>query len=222
MLRIVDVVISFSVLTAISPVIIFVLIILKLSGEGELFYLQDRVGRNGIIFSIIKFATMIKSSPSIGTGEITLKNDPRVLPFGRILRKTKFNEVPQFWNVLVGDMSLLGPRPMTQASYSMLNETDRVAISSVRPGLSGVGSILFRDEESILSKVNNPNKFDWETVIPYKIKLEKWFIKNLSFKLYLQLIGLTLMIILLPKGWHLNWLLKQVPAPPEELNKFFK
>ena len=123
--------------------------ILRVSGEGEIFFLQNRVGRGGKDFKLYKFATMLKDSPKIGTGTISMKNDPRVLPVGKILRKTKINELPQLINVLVGDMSIIGPRPLTLKSFDLYSLDVQQAIKKVKPGLSGVGSIVFRKEEDI-------------------------------------------------------------------------
>ena len=92
-----------------------VAIVLRLTGEGEVFFLQERVGKDGKPFKLYKFATMLKNSPNMGTGTVTLKHDPRVLPVGRFLRKTKINELPQLLNILIGDMSVVGPRPQANS-----------------------------------------------------------------------------------------------------------
>ena len=100
------------------------------------------------MFKLYKFATMLKNSPNIGTGTITIENDPRVLPFGHFLRKSKINELPQLINILLGDMSVIGPRPLTPENNNLYSENVKDKLAKVRPGLSGVGSIIFRDEES--------------------------------------------------------------------------
>jgi lipopolysaccharide/colanic/teichoic acid biosynthesis glycosyltransferase len=91
-------------------------LLLKLTGEGEVFYIQPRTGKGGKPFGLIKLATMLKDSPNLPGGEVTLANDPRVLPLGRFLRKTKLNELPQLWNIFKGEMSFVGPRPLVPAS----------------------------------------------------------------------------------------------------------
>ena len=112
MQRLLDVFLSGIAIILLGPILAPIACVLKITGEGEVFYKQARVGKGGSSFGLIKFATMLKDSPSIGTGEITIKNDPRVLPLGKFLRKSKINELPQLWNIFIGDMSIVGPRPM--------------------------------------------------------------------------------------------------------------
>ena len=102
MKRTLDVVLSFLALVVLVPFLLPVAVILRFTGEGEVFYIQERVGLGGNSFGLYKFATMLKNSPNIGAGEITVRGDPRVLPFGQFLRKTKLNELPQLWNILLG------------------------------------------------------------------------------------------------------------------------
>ena len=151
MIRILDIIFSLLALLFLCPVLLPIALVLRLTGEGEIFFVQERVGSNERPFGLIKFATMLKDSPQTGTGSITVRNDPRVLPVGRILRKTKINELPQLLNVLAGDMSVIGPRPLTKNHFNHYPPNLRKLIGSVRPGLSGVGSIVFRDEERLLS-----------------------------------------------------------------------
>ena len=137
------------------------MIILRLTAEGEIFYMQERYGINNTKFKIIKFATMLKNSMEMGTGSITLKNDPRVTNLGSFLRKTKINELPQIFNILKGDISFVGPRPLVKKTFMGYNKEIRCKIYKTKPGLTGIGSIVFRDEESIISNVINedPHKF---------------------------------------------------------------
>src|SRR6185295_17876322 len=117
-----------------------------------------------------------KNSPNIGTGTITLKNDPRVLPLGKFLRKTKINELPQLINVLKGDMSIVGPRPQTEQSFSFFPERDRGKIFLAKPGLTGIGSVVFRDEEEIMARSGKPyDRCFREDIQPYKLALELWY-----------------------------------------------
>ena len=135
MKRVLDILLSGLALLVFSPLLIPVALILRFTGEGEIFYLQDRVGKNGKLFKLIKFATMLKDSPNIGTGLLTTQGDPRVLPLGRILRKTKFNELPQLINIFLGDMSIIGPRPQTKSHIELFSEDVRKKIAEVPPGL---------------------------------------------------------------------------------------
>ena len=150
--RLIDLFISIIALILLTPLFLIVSIILKLTGEGEVFYLQERLGFHNKKFNIIKFATMIKNSPNIGTGSLTLRNDPRVLPFGKFLRKSKINELPQIFNVIIGNMSIVGPRPQMQVDFDKFPTAKRNEIYKSKPGITGIGSIIFRDEEKWISK----------------------------------------------------------------------
>ena len=129
MIRIFDIVFSFITLVLLAPLFLPIIILLRISGEGEVFYLQERVGKEENRFYVIKFATMLKNSVDLPGGTITIKNDPRILPFGRLLRDTKVNELPQLINVLKGDMSLIGPRPMAVKNYEYYDDLSRSKIS---------------------------------------------------------------------------------------------
>lgn len=133
-----DLIIAFIALLIFSPLLIPIMIILKLTGEGEVFYLQERVGKNNKPFDIWKFATMVKNSPSLGTGDVTIKNDPRVLPFGQWLRKTKINELPQILNVLFGSMSIVGARPLMSQSFNQYSDEVKEVIYNTPPGITGL------------------------------------------------------------------------------------
>jgi lipopolysaccharide/colanic/teichoic acid biosynthesis glycosyltransferase len=167
LIRFFDIFFSSLALLVLSPLLIPIVIILKFTGEREIFYLQERIGKDGKPFKLIKFATMLKNSPSIGSGEVTLANDSRVLPFGKFLRKTKINELPQLINILKGDISIIGWRPQTLKYFNLFDREDREIIKTIRPGLSGIGSIVFRDEESIFAKVTNSIEFDDKIITPY-------------------------------------------------------
>jgi lipopolysaccharide/colanic/teichoic acid biosynthesis glycosyltransferase len=139
---------------------------------------------------------------NIGTGSITLKDDPRVTEIGSFLRKTKINELPQIINILKGDISLVGPRPLVTKTFSAYSEDVQSKIYNVKPGLTGIGSIIFRDEESIISAVEDedPHEFYKRVIAPYKGELEMWYQSNCSFLLDLQLIFMTAWVILAPNS----------------------
>lgn len=217
-----DLLFSLAALLIFSPLLLLIAIALRFSGEGEVFYRQVRIGKGGREFNLLKFATMMKNSPAIGSGELTLPNDPRVLPLGRVLRKTKLNELPQLLNIVAGDLSLIGPRPQTLRYYNCYRPADRAWIDSIRPGLSGVGSILFRDEETLLSKVTDPIAFDDHVITPYKGKIEHWFAVNQSVSLYFALIFTTVLVVLMPNAGLHQRLLRRVPPPPAELSKLLE
>ena len=162
---------------------------------------------------------MRKNSEFLGTGQITLSSDPRVFPFGNILRKTKINELPQLWNVLVGELSLIGPRPQPTLYFNKFKRIDQVEIIKVRPGISGLGSIIFRDEERLLEATSDPVIFDRDVITPYKGQLEHWYVANRSIGLYFKLIFLTIMVTAIPSFQIDKEILKKVPAPPPELRE---
>ena len=182
------------------PIFIPIIIILKFTAEGEVFYFQERIGLNNSRFQIWKFATMLKNSMDMGSGSITLQNDFRVTKIGVFLRKTKINELPQIINILKGDISLVGPRPLVDKTFSAYNEEVQSKIYNVKPGLTGIGSIIFRDEETIISAVTDedPHDFYKRVIAPYKGELEMWYQENRSLYLDFQLIFMTAFVILVP------------------------
>jgi lipopolysaccharide/colanic/teichoic acid biosynthesis glycosyltransferase len=200
--RLLDIIVSLMVLIVLLPLFIPVIIILKFSAEGEVFYFQERYGIYNSKFQIWKFATMLKNSMNMGTGSITLQNDPRVTKIGYFLRKTKINELPQIINILKGDISLVGPRPLVKKTFTAYNEEVQSKIYNVKPGLTGIGSIIFRDEESIISAVTDedPHEFYKRVIAPYKGELEMWYQDHKSFFLDLKLIFLTAWVIISPNS----------------------
>ena len=217
MQRMFDVVLSGIAVFMLAPFLLGIVALLRFTGEGEVFYRQERIGKGGLPFNVLKFATMLKNSESMGTGTITIKNDPRVLPVGRFLRKTKVNELPQLFNVLLGDMSLIGPRPQEIRCFEAFPLESRSLITSVRPGLSGVGSLFFRDEESLMEEAVDKDWFYDEVVMPYKAQLEVWYVNNRTISVYFKLILLTISIVVRPRSARLGQYFKSVPAPPEAL-----
>ena len=140
--RLLDIIISLVALTLLLPLFILITILLRITAEGEVFYFQERIGLNNSRFQIWKFATMLKNSMNMGTGSITLQNDFRVTKVGKFLRKTKINELPQIINVIKGEISLVGPRPLVTKTFSAYSEDIQSKIYKVKPGLTGIGSIL--------------------------------------------------------------------------------
>jgi len=198
--RLLDLVVSLVSLIILLPVFIPIIIILKFTAEGEIFYFQERIGLNNSRFQIWKFATMLKNSMDMGSGSITLQNDFRVTKIGVFLRKTKINELPQIINILKGDISLVGPRPLVTKTFTAYNEEVQSKIYNVKPGLTGIGSIIFRDEESIISAVTDedPHDFYKRVIAPYKGELEMWYQEHCSLFLDFQLVFMTAFVILVP------------------------
>ena len=200
--RIIDVLLSILALLFLFPLFMPIVIILLLTGEHKVFYLQNRVGYKNKNFKIIKFATMLSNSANMGSGSLTLKNDPRVLPFGTFLRKTKINELPQILNIIIGDLSIVGPRPQMQVDFEKYSDDVQKKIYNVRPGLTGIGSIIFRDEESLISfaaENENPHDFYKRVIAPYKGELEIWYHSHRSVFLDSQLIFMTAWAIVAPE-----------------------
>ena len=217
MFRLFDVIFSGIALVFLSPLLVPIMLLLKLSGEGEIFFLQERVGKNREMFKLYKFATMLKDSPSIGTGTVTMKNDPRILPFGAFLRKTKVNELPQLLNVFLGHMSLIGPRPQAPRCFDAFPVESQDIIVQVKPGLSGIGPIVFRGEEDILEGHSGTLDFYDNVIGPYKGDIEAWYVGKQGLIAYFSLILLTVWVVLFPKS-DLVWrLFKDLPSPPDIL-----
>ena len=208
-----DIILSSIIIILFFPFGVIIFFILKFTGEGEVLYKQSRIGKNGNSFYLYKFATMIKDSPNLGAGDITLKNDPRVLPFGKFLRKTKLNEFPQFINVLKGQLSLVGPRPLVKNQYEMFPEKNKNIISKLKPGITGIGSIVFRDEEKYFTGLTTQeNEMIYKTKIaPYKGELEIWYCNNQSLLTDIKLILLTILSIIYPSSNFHNIILKNLP-----------
>jgi lipopolysaccharide/colanic/teichoic acid biosynthesis glycosyltransferase len=214
MKRTLDILFSTTVLVALSPLLLVVAILLRCTGEGCVFYRQERVGRGGCAFLLYKFVTMRKECGHTTADLLTAENDPRILPLGRILRSTKINELPQLFNVLRGDMSLIGPRPQVRPHFDMYPEQVRRELVKIRPGLSGIGSIIFHDESSLVSRCGKDyNQCYMEDIAPYKGKLELWYVQHQSALLDLLLLFSTVLVILSPeRKYGLPWL-KGLPQP---------
>jgi lipopolysaccharide/colanic/teichoic acid biosynthesis glycosyltransferase len=199
--RLLDIILSSVALIILLPIFIPIILILKFTAEGEIFYFQERIGINNSRFQIWKFATMLKDSMNLGSKSITLQNDFRVTKIGKFLRKTKINELPQIINILKGDISIVGPRPLVTKTFKAYDKLVQSNIYNVKPGLTGIGSIIFRDEESIISAVTNedPHNFYKCVIAPYKGELEMWYQDHCSLYLDFQLIFMTAYVILFPE-----------------------
>jgi lipopolysaccharide/colanic/teichoic acid biosynthesis glycosyltransferase len=217
MQRLLDVIFSSFALLVLSPLLVPIALLLRFTGEGEVFYLQARVGCGFKPFKLYKFATMLKNSPALGTGTVTLKDDPRILPMGKFLRKTKINELPQLLNILVGDMSIVGPRPQTQRCFEAFTPAAQLAIAQVRPGLSGIGSIIFRDEEELMHGHADPNRFYDDVIAPYKGNLEEWYVANQGLRTYLLSIWVTAWVVMFSNSKVVWRAFPSLPRPPSLL-----
>lgn len=219
--RVLDLLLSILGLVLISPIFLIIIVILKLTGEGEVFYLQERMGLNNKTFYIYKFATMLKNSPNLGNKTITVRNDPRITKAGNVLRITKINELPQIINVIKGDMALVGPRPLLAKSFAKYTPDVKNVIYKNRPGITGIGSLIFRDEELLVSTYKelgkDPLEYYRTYIYPYKGALEQWYYHNISLAVDFKIIFLTFWSLVNNDSQLVYKTFKNLPSKPESL-----
>lgn len=219
--RILEISISGTVLVVGFLPMAVIAILLKVTGEREIFYFQERVGKHGKVIYISKFVTMVKASPELGTRDITVKNDPRVLPVGRILRKTKLNEFPQFWDVFIGKLALVGWRPLMPRGFANYPTSVQEKLLTIKPGLTGLGSLFFRNEEGIVAIAQlqgmDLQRVFKEDIMPFKGALECWYVDNQCFWVDAKILVATAVAVLIP-GWkgYSEWF-SGLPRPESAL-----
>lgn len=217
MTRFFDILLSFIAVVLLLPLFIPLFILLKLTGEGYIFYLQERIGKGGKPFNVIKFATMLKDSPNLDGGFLTRQGDPRILPVGKFLRKTKINELPQLFNIFAGSMSFVGPRPQAPVHFDLYSPEQKEKIASLVPGLTGIGSVIFRDEEGLLEKSGKDYDYFHDKVItPYKGDVETWYAGHKTIGLYFKIIFLTFFSVIRSDKRYFHKF-AGLPEPPAEL-----
>ena len=213
--RILDIIISVIAIFILIFPLIPIMIGLKLTGEGEIWFFQERIGYKNKPFTIWKFASMLKNSDKMKGGYITTTNDPRFTPMGPFLRKTKINELPQLINVLKGEMSIVGPRPVMEVSYLTYPQDVQKILYNVKPGLTGFGSIIFRDEEVLITKVKDrgmdPILFYKEAIYPFKGTLEKYYQDNYGFMMDLKIFIATIIAVFFPSSVIVDKLFPNAP-----------
>ena len=190
MKRMFDIVVAAAALVVLFPLLVLSALLIKLDSPGPIFFKQERIGRNFRPFWIYKFRTMAQDAPARG-GLVTIGEDARVTRVGRLLRKSKIDEIPQLTNILRGDMALVGPRPEVR-QYVELFRRDYEEILQVRPGLTDLASLKYRDEAALLGKAANPEDEYMRHVLPDKIRLAKDYLRRSSFLFDLGLILKTL------------------------------
>ncbi|MGN0885546.1 MAG: sugar transferase [Candidatus Spyradenecus sp.] len=217
--RAIDITLSGLAILCLAPLLMPIMLILLCTGEHYIFYRQERIGLHNRKFKMLKFATMLLNSPNMAGGLHTTHGDPRVLPFGRFLRKTKLNELPQLINIFRGDMSIVGPRPLVDKTFAPYPDEVKQSIYSVRPGLTGIGSVVFRDEETILTKADLPLDVCYATLIaPYKGALEMWYLRHCTLLTDLKLIFVTAWVVLFPRSELVTKWFEDLPEKPTELS----
>ena len=213
--RAMDIVLSGMAILVLSPLLVPIMIALKCTGEHDIFYGQTRIGRGNGHFKIWKFATMLRNSPNMAGGLHTTHGDPRVLPFGKFLRITKINELPQLFNIFLGDMSIVGPRPLVDKTFAPYSDEVKARIYNVKPGLTGIGSVVFRDEETLLTdcakKGMSIDEAYAKVVSPYKGALEMWYQDHMGLWTDFWLIFLTAWVIVFPKSELMNVIFRDLP-----------
>ena len=189
MKRLFDFITSLIGLILLSPIFIILSLLVKIYSEGSIFFVQERVGKNGEIFKMVKFRSMTVIPNSNGT--ISVKGDVRITKIGAFLRKFKLDELPELWNVLKGDMSLVGPRPDVCGYADNLKGEDR-KILELRPGITGVASLKYYDEEDVLATQDNPLKFNDEVIYPDKVRLNLDYYHNNNLWIDIKIIFATI------------------------------
>jgi len=221
MKRLFDILIALIALMFLAIPFLVVIVVLRLTGEGNVWYRQDRVGYQGKHFKVFKFCTMRVGSEFTGNKDITVRGDPRVLPVGRVLRMTKLNELPQILNVLFGDMSIVGWRPLVPRGFGDYSDYVKENIVKQKPGITGIGSIVFRDEEAIVTEAGEQGKDLHETyrdhILPYKGAVELWYNEHRNMLIDMQVIFLTAWAIVSPGNDLVFKWFKGLPEPESEL-----
>ena len=213
-----DIVASGVGILLLAPIWVSIVVILKLTGDHDVFYGQTRIGLGNRHFKIWKFVTMVRNAETMAGGMHTTQGDPRVTRVGRFLRKTKLNELPQMFNILFGDMSIVGPRPQVDETFAPFPNEVKARIYMVRPGLTGVGSLVYRDEERILSQCERRGvtvKYCYEQEIaPHKGALEMWYLEHISLWTDLKLILATAWIVFFPTSGMVERWFPSLPKRP--------
>lgn len=194
--RLFDIVLSFTGLVLLAPLLLIAGVLVRLTSAGPVLFCQERFGLGFRPFTIYKFRTMVADAPQRGAA-ITCGDDPRITRLGRILRKTKIDELPQLFNVLRGDMSFVGPRPEVRRYVEMFRDDYR-EILAVRPGITDLASIEYRNESELLGRAADPHVEYVDRILPHKIRLAKEYRRRSSVLFDLSLILRTLLAIVRP------------------------
>ncbi len=210
--RLLDIAISIGGIICLFPIWLPVVVLLKCTGDREIFFFQERIGFGNLPFKIWKFATMSDKQSSKQPGSLTVRNDPRVTPVGKILRSTKLNELPQIVNILKGEMSIVGPRPQMKRDFDPYTEEVKEKLATVKPGITGIASIVFRDEEKLLSETKLDVQDCYNLVIaPYKGEIEKWYVNHVSIWTDIQIILITVRAIFKPNSQLVFKIFRDLP-----------
>ena len=196
MKRLFDILFALVVLIATLPFMLIIAAVIKMTSPGPVIYSQNRIGRKGQLFTIHKFRTMVADADRKGTS-ITTRDDPRITKIGRLLRRTKLDELPQFWNVLTGHMSIVGPRPGVPEIVETYSP-DMRRILHVRPGITSIASIYLRREEALLAATHDPDRLYIDVIVPAKVRLAMTHVDKQSFIYDCAVLVRTLCVFVLP------------------------
>ena len=213
--RLFDIVMSFFGLLIVTPFLLPVMFLVYKKDKKSPFYITLRSGRNGILFKMIKLRSMVSGADKSGVAS-TSSNDTRITPIGHKIRKYKLDEFTQLWNVLIGDMSLVGPRPNVKTETDLYTHVEK-GLLSVRPGITDFSSIIFSDEGEILKEKDDPDLTYNQLIRPWKSRLGLIYIENQSFLLDVKIIIYTL-IAIISKQRALNWISSQLESMDTDSN----
>lgn len=186
-----DRIVSFFGLFVLWPILIVVAVLIKIKMPGgPVFFIQERVGRYGRLFKMVKFRSMVATDKSWSS--VSVAGESRITPFGAKLRKYKIDELPELWNVLKGDMSFVGPRPDVPGYADALIGEDREVLR-LRPGITGPASLKYRNEEELLAEVEDPIKYNDEVIFPDKIRINRYYYHHYSFWMDIRIIFATVL-----------------------------
>jgi lipopolysaccharide/colanic/teichoic acid biosynthesis glycosyltransferase len=205
--RLLDIVMSLMGLICSSPILLITLILVWMGDKKSPFYIPPRVGKNGVIFYMVKLRSMVVNADKAGI-DSTSNNDPRITSTGQKIRKYKLDELTQLWNVLLGDMSLVGPRPNVKAEVDLYTDVEKELLS-VKPGITDFSSIVFSDEGKILQDKKDSDLAYHQLIRPWKSRLGLIYIKHQSILLDIEIIIYTL-VALISKRAALNWVSKKL------------
>jgi lipopolysaccharide/colanic/teichoic acid biosynthesis glycosyltransferase len=195
--RLFDIAASIFGLIVFFPVFLIIAILIKLKMPGPIFFRQNRVGKDARLFRMVKFRTM---KVNHGGSTISVKGESRITPLGATMRKYKLDELPEFWNILIGDMSFVGPRPDVPGYADVLKGEDRLLLT-FRPGLTGAASIKYSNEEELLSEQQDPIWYNDNVLYPAKVRINNNYVKNWTFFLDIKIILYTLLAKSLEDDW---------------------
>lgn len=185
-----DILASFFGLLIIWPLLLVIALVIHVKMPGApAFFQQKRVGMNGKLFTMYKFRTM---TPNHGGSSVSVAGEARITPLGAILRRYKLDELPELWNILIGDMSFVGPRPDVPGYADCLQGEDRIVLT-LRPGITGPASLKYRNEEELLASVNDPQKYNDDIIYPDKVRINKYYAQHYSLLMDIKMIICTIL-----------------------------